>query len=78
MSSHANKHIRAAIEYAEECGWEFVKSTARAHSYGALYCSFHGRDGCIVQVFSTPRIPENHAKWLRRQVDRCPHLPTGN
>jgi hypothetical protein len=73
MAEHPNKHIREAIEYAEQRGWEFVKSSARAHSFGALYCPRHERDGCIIQVFSTPRNPEGHARWLRRQVDRCPH-----
>jgi hypothetical protein len=73
MAKHPNKHIRAVIEFAEQCGWEFVKASARAHSFGALYCPHRDRDGCILQVFSTPRNPEGHARWIRRQVDRCPH-----
>ena len=73
MSAHPNKHIREAIEYAEQRGWTFQKAGARAHSFGALFCRLRTRDGCIVQVFSTPRNPENHAKWIRRQVDRCQH-----
>jgi len=26
-----------------------------------------------VSIDSTPRVPENHARALRRAVDRCPH-----
>src|SRR5438093_1249462 len=38
-----------------------------------LCCSEQGRDGCIIRVFSTPRDAENHAKFIRRRVDGCPH-----
>ena len=31
------------------------------------------RDGCKISVWSTPRVPEHHAKHIRRQVDNCPH-----
>lgn len=27
----------------------------------------------MIFVWSTPRNPQNHAKQLRREVDRCPH-----
>ena len=30
-------------------------------------------DGCTRAVYSTPRSPEDHAKDIRRAVDRCPH-----
>jgi hypothetical protein len=71
MAKHPNKHIREAIEYAENHGWRFVKSAPRAHSFGKLYCPQPG--GCIEFVRSTPRNPEAHARDLRRAVDRCPH-----
>lgn len=73
MAEHPNKHIRAAIRYAEENGWEFVKAGPRSHDFGTLYCQHRERDGCIVRVYSTPKHPEDHARWIRRQVDRCPH-----
>lgn len=44
-----------------------------AHIYGELYCPERSRDGHIVRVLSTPRNPENHAKRIRRAVDRCNH-----
>ncbi len=73
MAHHPDKHIRAAIEQAEELGWRFEKAGPRAHAFGTLYCPESSRVGCIVHVFSTPKNPENHANWIRRQVARCTH-----
>ncbi len=41
-----------------------------AHAWGIMRCP---GDCPQVSIFSTPRVPENHAKTLRRAVDRCPH-----
>lgn len=73
MASHPNKHIREAIKYAEDNGWRFIKSSARAHIYGELLCGQATREGCRVSVYSTPRVPEDHAKDIRRAVRHCPH-----
>jgi hypothetical protein len=73
MNDHPNKHIRAAVEYALEHGWNLQKSSARAHTWGRLFCAYEERGGCIRSVYSTPRVPESHAKDIRRAVDRCPH-----
>jgi len=70
---HPKKEIQAAIEYATNRGWKFVKAAARAHIYGTLYCPRQGRDGCRVGVYSTPRSSKNHADQIRRRIDRCPH-----
>jgi hypothetical protein len=72
-AKHPNKHIREAIGYALQQGWTFHKSNGRAHAFGRLYCPFPA--GCQFSVYSTPRDPEEHARWIRRQVDRCPHHP---
>lgn len=69
--SHPNKHIEAAVAYAELNGWRFVMRAG--HAWARLYCAFADREGCSVSVWSTPRNAENHAKALRRVVDRCPH-----
>ena len=37
----------------------------------------HDREGCQHAVYCTPRQPEAHARDIRRAVDHCPHLPTG-
>lgn len=77
MSDHSNKHIREAVGYALEHGWRLRKSGARAHVWGVLFCPHSARDGCRHQVYSTPRVPENHAARIRRAVDKCPHQPHG-
>jgi hypothetical protein len=59
---HPNKHIREAIKYAEEHGWTFHKS--RGHSFGVLRCPQPG--GCRESVYSTPRVPEDHADGFGR------------
>lgn len=69
--SHPNKHIREAIKYAERHGWTFTPSAS--HIFGTLWCRGGERDGCRQPVYSTPRVPEAHAKDIRRAVDRCPH-----
>jgi hypothetical protein len=66
---HPNKHIRAALEYADEKGWRFIKS--HGHAFGRILCG-HGHGDCQMSIWSTPRNPENHAKAIRRKVDSCP------
>jgi hypothetical protein len=75
MANHPNKHIRAAVEYAIEHGWTLKKAGARAHVWGRLYCPHGDRTGCAKAVYSTPRVAEDHARDIRRAVDRCPHTP---
>jgi hypothetical protein len=70
---HPNKEIEAAIQYALGRGWTFFKSRARAHAWGKLRCPHHERGGCSLNVYSTPRVPENHAEHIRKGVDKCPH-----
>jgi hypothetical protein len=72
---HPNKEIEAAVAYAEGQGWTWFK--VQGHAWGKLYCPHHDRDGCIVFVWSTPRVPEHHARQIRREVDRCPHKGEG-
>lgn len=73
---HPDKHIEKAICYAESLGWRVEISDG--HAWGRLFCQQSTRDGCIVSVWSTPRVPENHhARHIRREVDLCPHSNTG-
>lgn len=68
---HPNKAIEAALAHARENGWTVIKSTGgSAHAWGVMRCS---GDCPQVSIYSTPRVPENHARALRRAVDRCPH-----
>jgi hypothetical protein len=67
---HPDQHIARAIQDAEKLGWMVVLSNG--HAWGRLFCSDGSRDGCIVSVWSTPRVPENHARQIRREIDLCP------
>jgi len=69
---HPNKHIEDALQYAESNGWR-IEKRARGHAWGRAYCSGRERGACMFSVWSTPRVPENHARQIRRQVDRCTH-----
>ncbi len=73
MERHPKKEIQAAIEYALERGWRFIKAGPRAHVYGMLYCPRQDRNGCRIAVYSTPRSADNHANQIRRRIDRCAH-----
>jgi len=68
---HPNKHIEAAVQYAERLGWQVVMSND--HAWGRLFCPKSTTSGCIISVWSTPRKPQNHARHIRRKVDVCPH-----
>ncbi|MCE9525711.1 MAG: hypothetical protein K8R36_06620 [Planctomycetales bacterium] len=73
MNSHPNKHIREAVDYVLEHGWTLREASGHAHVWGMLLCPRQERDGCRRGVYSTPRSPEDHAKDIRRAVNRCPH-----
>ena len=68
---HPNSHIEKAAQYAEALGWRVV--TSNGHAWGRLFCPWSTREGCIISVWSTPKVPENHARHIRNKVDSCPH-----
>ncbi|MBI5128980.1 MAG: hypothetical protein HZA66_06030 [Rhodopseudomonas palustris] len=74
--THPSKEIEAAVSFAEEQGWSWVKVSG--HAWAKLLCPHHDRDGCVLFVWSTPRNPENHARQLLRQIARCPHHAAGD
>jgi hypothetical protein len=76
MPKHPNKEIEAALKYARGEGWTVIKS-AKGHCWGIIRCP-HGRGGCQKSVWSTPRSPQDHAKSIRRFVDKCPHQTAGD
>ncbi len=76
MARHPNKEIEAALAYAMSKGWSVIKS-AKGHCWGIIRCP-HGRGGCQKSVWSTPKSPEDHAKAIRRFVDKCPHQEASN
>ena len=73
-SRHPNKEIEKALQFAAGKGWRIKESIGgSAHAWGRMYCPLKTRDGCIVSVWCTPRVPENHAKQLLQAVNRCSH-----
>lgn len=74
-ASHPNKEIEEAIQYAEGNGWRAKKS--KGHCWGRLLCGQGDTTGCQMSIWSTPQNPENHAKQIRRFVDRCSHEGEG-
>lgn len=70
MKKHPDKHIRAALEYAQSCGWVIVPAGGSAHAFCRLKC-VRGHAGHMMSVWSTPKSPENHARQIRRKIDEC-------
>ncbi len=70
---HPNKTIEEAIQYAESKEWYYLKSGNSSHAWGRLLCSKKERGGCRMSIWSTPKVPETHARQIRRNVDKCPH-----
>lgn len=68
MSRHQKPDIEKAIQYAEGHGWtRDVRHSG--HTWGYVLCG----NGCRARIYSTPKNQGNHAKDIRRAVDRCPH-----
>jgi hypothetical protein len=68
---HPSKEIEFVIAYAEDLGW--TVEISNGHAWGRLFCPHHTREGCIISIWSTPRSCQNHAKAIRRSVERCGH-----
>lgn len=73
VGKHSKKEVQAALRFAEEHGWS-VEQTASGHRWGVAKCGH----GCELSVWSTPKNPGNHAKAIRRSVERCPHTEQSN
>jgi hypothetical protein len=71
---HPNKHIEKAIQHAESLGRRVEMSDG--HAFCMIFCPLETPDGHIVSIWSTPRVPENHARHIRRKVDSCEHGTT--
>ncbi len=69
---HPKKEIEKVVRMAERLGWAFEARTN--HLWGCIYCMGTIPDRCRVNIFSTPSSAENHAKYIGREVAKCPHL----
>ncbi len=71
---HPSKDIEYAIKYAEENGW--TVETGGSHAWGRMYCPYNDKECrcgefCQASIWSTPKSPTNHAKQIKRVVDKC-------
>ena len=74
---HPNKEIEEALQYAEGNQWRIENS--KGHPFAQMYCPFkdacetcesNGK-WCRVGIWSTPRNTANHARDIKKIVDRC-------
>lgn len=70
VSGHSKKEVREALAYASDRGWTI--HPGGSHRWGIIWCPAHEHH---VTISSTPRNAGDHAKDIRRAVDRCPHKP---
>ena len=71
---HPRKEVEEALCYAEKKGWRV--EVIGSHCWGKIYCPYNDRECrcgefCITSIWSTPRNPGNHAKLIRKVVDKC-------
>ena len=73
-SRHPKKEVEEAIHYAEGQGWRI--RVGGSHAWGRMYCPYNDSECrcgefCISSIWSTPRNAVNHARQLKRVVDKC-------
>jgi hypothetical protein len=66
---HPKPEVEEAVRYAEDRNWNWRKM---GH-WGRLFCPKADQDGCQVGVNGTPKNAGNHARQVKRAIDRCPH-----
>lgn len=73
---HPNRHIEEALRHAEGKQWRVEASGKSSHAWGKLFCPHDNPDCrcgefCVLSIASTPRVPEDHARMIKRRVDGC-------
>lgn len=75
---HPSKEIEAALCALEELGWQVSEAKGRsAHAWGFVRCPENAKDQCRggifcqMQVWSTPKVPQKHARELLRKAQGC-------
>jgi hypothetical protein len=68
--AHSQKQVRAALDDADAAGFKIVATAAHGHSWGYVDCP---RCPDRFYLWSTPRNADNHAKQIRRFVQRHAH-----
>lgn len=68
-SRHPKQEVEEAVQYAEACGW----TVRKMGHWGRIFCPRHDQNGCQFGVNGSPANAGNHARQIRRAVDRCVH-----
>jgi hypothetical protein len=74
---HKNKEIEEVLQYAEQNGWTIeVHNKSKSHAWGIMKCINNDSNCwngiyCSTSIWSTPKNSTNHAKQLKRIVDKC-------
>ena len=73
-AKHPTKEIEAALRFAESEKWRV--DVGGSHAWGKMFCPFNQEtcrcgEFCITSIWSTPRDAENHARVLKRVVEKC-------
>jgi hypothetical protein len=66
---HDKAPVEAALVLAREAGW--LANYPGGHAWGTIYCPY-GHRQCRMSVWSTPRVPEDHGREIRKKVTACP------
>ena len=75
---HPKLEVNDAIKYAESKGWRI--EAGGSHAWGKMYCPHNSEECrcgefCITSIWSTPKNAGNHAKQIRRVVDKYTGRP---
>ena len=76
-NKHPNKEIEEALKYAEDNHWRIENS--KGHPFGQMYCPYKDSNEscegngkwCRIGIWSTPRNLGNHARDIKKVIDRC-------
>ena len=74
---HKIKEIEEVLQYAEQNGWVVeVHNKSKSHAWGVMKCKNNDTNCwtgiyCSTSIWSTPKNSENHAKQLKRIIDKC-------
>lgn len=74
---HKIKEIEDVLQYAQTNGWIIeVHNRSKSHAWGVMKCLQNNTSCwngiyCTTSIWSTPKNPQNHAKQLKKIVDKC-------
>ncbi|WP_353572838.1 hypothetical protein [Candidatus Albibeggiatoa sp. nov. BB20] len=71
---HPKSEIEKTLQYAEKHKWRI--DIGGSHAWGKMYCPYNDNECrcgefCISSIWSTPKNAVNHAKQIKKVVDKC-------